>query len=120
MITRANAIIPIANTADLSGKEGHFVDKDGNLAGETAPFGVVTEGYAAIGERNGNHSSVAVCAGGVAGTVAVKLAADASRGDFVGSDANSKADPAAAIKCAQLLEDGKAEELVEAVLFKAV
>lgn len=120
MRTRVNAIIPIANTVDLTGKEGYFVDKDGNLAGATAPFGCVTEGYPAQTAQDGNCSSVAVCAGGVAGTVAVKLAADALRGDLVGSDANSKADPAAALKCAQLLEDGKADELVEAVLFKPV
>ena len=114
MLARTNAILPIASAADLSGKEGHFVTAAGALAGaNAAAFGVITEGYPA-----GVTSSIAVCAG--AHVVKVKLATNATRGAFVGSDVNGKATTAATTHCAQILEDGSADELVEAVTFKPV
>lgn len=86
----------------------------GALTGaNAAAFGVVTEGYSV-----GMTSSVAACAG--AQLVKVKLATNAAAGAFVGSDAAGKASTAATTVCAQVLEAGVADELVEAVTFKPV
>ena len=106
-------MIPLAGTGAVAGNEGLFILKTGALAGANASaFGVITEV-----QPNGGSASVAVCAGGFAGAVKVKLGEDGSLGDLVGADADGAADVAATTVCAQLLEDGLADELVEAVIF---
>lgn len=112
MLTRTLAIIPIASAVDLTGREGLFVTAAGALTGaNAAAFGVVTEGYPV-----GMNSSVAVCAGAV--VVKVKLGAAVTVGQLVGSNAAGQAVPGATTVCAQVLEAGVADELVEAVLFR--
>ena len=116
MKARDNALIAMTPAADMSGKEGYFIKADGSLAGaDETPFGVITEV-----QPNGGDVSVAICSGGFAGTVKIKLGANASKGDDVGSDANGAGDSAAAVVAAQVIEDGEADELVEAVIYKPI
>lgn len=116
MITRSNAVIPITPAADLTGKEGYFITAAGALAGaNVAAHGVITEGAPVSGK-----ASVAICAGGYAGTVSIKLGANATAGAFVGSNAAGEAIPTATTKCAQILEAGTTGELVEGVIFKGI
>jgi len=116
MIARSNAVVPMTPATDFTGNEGRFVKADATLAAANeTPFGVITEI-----QPNGGDISVAVCAGGFAGTVKVKLGANGSMGDKVGSDAAGAGDSAATTVAAQLLEDGLADELVEAVIFLPV
>ena len=116
MIKRSNALVSITPPADMTGREGHFVDVNGALTGADAlPFGVITEVL-----PNGGDISVAVCAGGFAGTVTVKLAENSQRGALLGSDANGQAADTITGVAVQLLEDGQAGELCEAVIFRPV
>lgn len=116
MITRSNAILPLAHTGALEDAEGLFCLADGTVAGADAEaFGVVTEVI-----PNGGDASVAICAGGLSGTVSVKLSTVAVVGDLVGSDADGAATTAATVVCAQVLEAGEAGDQVEASIFKAV
>lgn len=116
MKTRQDAIIPVPHDGALDDAEGLFCLADGTVAGANAEaYGVVT---AVI--PNDGDASVAICAGGVCGTVSVKLASAAVAGDYVGSDANGAADTAATTVCAQVLEDGAIGDQVEAVVFKPV
>lgn len=113
MLARNTAIIPIAASVNLTGEDGKFVTVTGALAGlNAAAFGVVTEGYPV-----GQASSVAVCAGAVC--VKLKLGGTVTAGQLVGSNAAGLAVAGATIVCAQVLEAGTADELVEAVLFRA-
>ena len=115
MIKRSNALVSITPPADMTGREGHFVDEDGAIAAlDSTPFGVITEVL-----PNGGDISVAVCAGGFAGTVTVKLASNLQKGSTVGSDDNGQATDLSTVSTAQLLEDGQAGELCEAVIFRA-
>ncbi len=112
MLARNTAIIPIASAVDLSGQEGKFVTVAGALTGaNAAAFGVVTEGYPV-----GMNSSVAVCAGAV--VVKLKLGGNVTAGALVGSNASGLAVTGATTVCAQVLEAGSTDELVEAVLFR--
>ena len=105
----------ITPQADMTGREGYFVDIDGALAGaDDTPFGVITEVL-----PNGGDISVAVCAGGFAGTVTVKLADTLQPGSLVGSNVDGQATAATVVVTAQLLEGGQAGELCEAVIFRA-
>ena len=115
MIKRSNALVSITPPADMTGREGHFVDATGALAAsDSAPFGVITEVL-----PNGGDISVAVCAGGFAGTVTVKLEEGAQQGELLGIGSEGRATVAASAFTAQLLEDGQAGELCEAVIFRA-
>ena len=74
-LARSNAIISILSDEDLTGKEGHFVRMSSNTAialidhEMSPPFGLLlTAGK--VHER----VTVAISAGGLAGTVLVKLA----------------------------------------------
>lgn len=113
---RQNALIPVVAAVDLTDKEGFGINSDGTLNdGTTPPFGVITDGAV-----QGECASVAVCSGGFAGTVCLKLGAPATAGEDVGTDANGAFDPAAATLSAQVLEDGDTDEIVEAVIFRSV
>ena len=114
-IERTNAHIPVLAAVDLTGKEGYAINVDGTLNdGSVAPFGVITDG-AAIG----SSASVAVTAGGFAGTVLLKLSAPAVAGVKVGADATGAYAPSADIHTAQVLVAGVTGELVEGVIFHA-
>ena len=122
-LTRENAILPIASTVDLTGKEGHFVVYDtGDLILASDPseevFGVVL-----VGAPAGEPSSIAVSAGGLAGTVKVKLGgAVTEAGTQLMSSASGTGLVATATNkaVALALETGVADEQIEAVLFKPV
>lgn len=125
IIGRSNAILPIEPNETHVDKEGYAVKassgKAALLTGATdLPIGVILEGSATTGK-----SSVALCAGGLKGTIRVKLGASPgtvalgtnlqveSGGTFI-ADAGS----GSRVVCAQACESGSAGEFVEAVLFK--
>ena len=122
-LARTNAILPLAAASDLTDKVGCFVVRIGDtvaIANNPAakPFGVLlTDG------RLGEQVTVAVAAGGLAGTVRVKLGATvSSAGASLQLAANGRvvpenlADPARCV-CALALETGAINELIEAVVF---
>jgi hypothetical protein len=124
-LARTNAILHFEAAADLTGHVGRFVVL---TAGKVAlvssaaqrPFGVLlTDGKA------GESVTVAVGAGGLAGTLRVKLAAVvANPGTDLQLNANggvqSDAGTGARVIVAQSLESGAINELIEAVLFRPV
>jgi hypothetical protein len=124
-LARTSAILPFEAAADLTGHVGRFVVL---TAGKVAlvnsaaqrPFGVLlTDGKA------GEPVSVAVGAGGLAGTIRVKLAAVvANPGTDLQLNANggvqTDAGTGARVIVAQSLESGAINELIEAVLFRPV
>jgi len=127
-LARTNAIIPLPTSADypLAGKEGYavaLIDGYASIQDDAAgtPFGVLLE----AGDVPGK-ASVAVLAGGLAGTVRVKLvqAVEAIGTDLqlVGSAGGCGFGPDAGagerVVTAQALETGAIGELIEAVLFK--
>lgn len=126
MIARNNAILPFPPADDHSGKEGYFVEL---IAGEasiiddaaTVPFGVITEGFSDTGAAD---DSVGVLAGGLAGTVKVKLSGAVNVGDHLQLAADgtavTDAEAGARVLVGQALEDGVADELIEAVVYKPV
>lgn len=128
MITRENAVLAFTPAADQSANEGYFVELSGGEvavcnAATDVPFGVILHGD----DTNGK-SSIAVSAGGFAGTVNVKIT-DTSPGTIVAgtmlclkADGTVQADSGsgARVQVAQALEAGAAEELIEAVLIKPV
>lgn len=125
-LARNNAILPFKGALDLTGKEGCLVIMTSTgleLATDPAEevFGVILNGAPA-----GELSTVAVAAGGLAGTVKVKLAdtvtevgtllmAGAGDGGAVVSDAG-----ATSKVCALALETGVTGERIEAAIFKPV
>lgn len=122
-LTRENAILPFTPAADLTGKEGYAVsvDDDGTIYlydnQNEAPFGIIIHGT-----NPSEKTSVAVMAGGLAGTVKVKLSAAVTNigtNLFAMDDAifNPTAGTSAFL-CAQALETGVAGELIEALLFR--
>lgn len=125
MIARENALIALTPAADQTGKEGYAVELSTGQASvcnatTDLPFGVITDGAATTGK-----SSVAVCAGGFAGTVRIKLGATpgtVNAGTLLqlnaDGTANADAGSGSRVVFAQALESGAADELVEAVLFK--
>ena len=132
-LARTNALIPLLpyDSADYLGKEGYAAavePSDGTviLCGDATgdpPFGVIVHGAKAP-----DKATVAVAAGGLAGTVRVKLLqavpaagtllklVDGSLGTGFGPDTGS----GARIVMAQALEPGAVDELIEAVLFKPI
>jgi hypothetical protein len=124
-LARTNAILPFEAAADLTGHVGRFVVL---TAGKVAlvssapqrPFGVLlTDGKA------GESVTVAVGAGGLAGTIRVKLAAVVANpgADLqLTADGRTQADvgSGARVIVAQSLESGAINELIEAVLFRPV
>lgn len=126
MIARQNAVLSIPAAADHTGLEGYFVEI---ASGEAAvcnaatdlPIGVILAGSA-------TEDSVAIAAGGLAGTVKVKVTATAPGTIVAGTILTLKADgtvqadagSGARVQVAQALETGAASELIEAVIFKPV
>lgn len=131
-LARSNAVIPMPTSpeTDTFGMEGFPVDanSDGTVdlcadAGGNPPFGVII-----LGAKHPGQVSIAVAAGGLAGTVRVKLllpvtapgillklvdvAAQVAFGPDTGTGAR--------VVMAQALEAGAAGELIEAVLFKPI
>jgi hypothetical protein len=121
MIVKESKIVSATSAADLTGKEGWFVE--GTLAAATIvnavtdnPYGVIT-----VGELAAGRSSVALM--GYAGTVKVKV--DATPGTIVfgtqlkitaTGTVTQYAGTGAAVVVAVALESGAANELIEAVL----
>jgi hypothetical protein len=120
-LARTNAILSIEAAADLTGYVGRFVvltaGKVALVSSATVkPFGVLlTDGKA------GDRVTVAVGAGGLAGTVRVKLAAAVNTvGAYLQTTADGRtqtdAGTGARTVTAQALETGAIDELIEAVL----
>lgn len=126
-IVRDNAIIPITAGQDLTGYEGRPVilfDGEAMIADSAAdyqPFGVLLKGGKA-----GETVSVAVAAGGFAGTVRILVMENVSAGNYLQVKTTGSAPYGAFGKTtvferyvlAQALEDGLEGEKIEAVLFK--
>jgi hypothetical protein len=124
---RTHAILPFAPDADHSGKKGYFVtlaSGESSLcdAATDVPFGVILEGA-----PDGARDSIGVSAGGLCGTVDVKLGAVPGAvvaGSILtlNADATVSLDSGAGdrVQVAQAMEAGAANELIEAVLFKPV
>lgn len=127
-LVRENAILPFTAGEDLSELEGYPVVlendaivtcKDGT--GEK-PLGVLLHGA-----KQGEQVSVALCVG-LAGTVKLALAAAVSAGDRLmmveylsaGECAAKRSDSGSRIDFAIALEDGVADELIEAALFNPI
>jgi len=127
-LARSNALLPVPTdpAEPILGKEGYaavLIDGVAYVQDDATsnPFGVIVEAGA-------SKATIAVCAGGLAGTVRVKLAAAVT---IVGRDLSlvSTAQgcafgPApgsgARVIAAQSLETGAVGELIEAVLFKPI
>jgi hypothetical protein len=131
-LARTNALIPMptSSATDTYGKEGYPVDanSDGTVdlcadATGNPPFGVIV-----LGAEHPGKVTVAVAAGGLAGTVRVKLLqavmapgallklVDSAGVIAFGPDTGT----GARVVMAQALETGAANELIEAVLFKPI
>lgn len=131
-LSRTNAILslPTSVETDTFGKEGYPIDQnsDGTVdlcqdAEGNPPFGILL-----LGAKHPGRVMVAVAAGGLAGTVRVKLAQPVTAPgtllklvDTAGLIAFGP-DPGTGTRIimAQALETGAAGELIEAVIFKPV
>jgi hypothetical protein len=124
-LARTNAILSFEAAADLTGYVGHFVVLAAGKAAlvgsaTTKPLGVLlTDGKA------GERVSVAIGAGGLAGTIRVKLAATVSTAGIdlqLTADGRVQTDAGSGARTvvAQSLEPGAVDELIEAVLFRPV
>ncbi len=118
-IVRTLTVIPLEAAADHSAKEGYFVELALGKASvcnaaTDVPFGLILDG-----ENTGGNDSVAVC-GGNAGSVRVKATAAVTKGTFgqLAADGSVIADSGAGARVLPclFLEDGAANELVEAIL----
>ena len=120
-LARSNAIISILTDADLTGQEGRFVRMSNNDTvclvdcALEKPLGLLLNGGVAY-----ERITVAISAGGLAGTVRVKLAGTA----YIGSDLQLTADgrvmahdnSAPRMIVGVALEAGVTGELIEAAL----
>ncbi len=129
-IVKEKAIFSLNPAADYSTKLGYFVLVSAGTAtittsASTHPFGVILDG----GVGSSDKISVGACAGGGSlGTVRAKLAA--SLGGIVVQGTNLiittagtlDYDPGsgARVQCAQAMEAGVADEIIEVSLFKPV
>jgi len=128
-LTRENAILPFPPNSDLSGKEGYIVCIQTNgyvgavevysTTGSLPPFGVVL-----VGSTGGEKTSVAICSGGLAGTVKLKLSAAVKAGEDLQVDNGGTVSPdsgsGSRILVGQALEEGVEDELIEAILFRPI
>lgn len=129
-IVRENAILPFTAETDLTGLEGRPITFGGGGGGPlvqvaedaagTLPIGVLLKGGKA-----GETVTVALAAGGLAGTVRVKLSQPVTTGQYLklidhisGCFFGPAGLSGERIVMAQALEDGVADEKIEAVLFK--
>tara|TARA_R110000787_G_scaffold41254_1_gene102058 strand:- start:14037 stop:14441 length:405 start_codon:yes stop_codon:yes gene_type:complete len=121
---RTNAILPFPNTTDLSGKEGYFVTINAGVvklyatADSLSPFGAITSGSGANTE-----SSIAISAGGLAGTVTLEITAAAAAvvvGDYLevsdGGTVEKDSGAGARTLVAVALEAGTAGDIIECAL----
>ncbi|WPJ95251.1 hypothetical protein SH580_17655 [Coraliomargarita algicola] len=128
--TRTNAILPFVPARDLRGLEGQFafIDADGKIdhyhyyyGGPAAgvPFGVIL-----CGTDVNEKSSIAVCAGGFAGTLKLSLGAAVAVGDTLEVMNTGRVQPDSGSGTRTLvsiaLESGVAGDLIEAVIFNPV
>jgi hypothetical protein len=126
-LTRENAILPFVPKVNLSGKEGHIVQLEGDgtvglwyaSSGER-PFGVIVHGT-----NTDERASIALCAGGLSGTVKLKLSAAVTAvGQELQVENTATVSPDAGTGSrtlvAQALETGVEGEMIEAVLFRPV
>jgi hypothetical protein len=123
MVTRENALIALPTLADLTALSGYAVKVDANgnaipIAADTdVPFGVISDALP-------DSASVAVCAGGFAGVVRVKLDAASSAAlvsSLLAVTATGTAtvySTGAGVVFAQAVETGSGGELIQAVLHK--
>jgi hypothetical protein len=124
-LARTNAILSFEAAADLTGYVGHFVVL---AAGKVALVGSATAkplGVLLTDGKAGERVSVAIGAGGLAGTIRVKLAATVSAAGVdlqLTADGRVQADAGTGARTlvAQSLEPGAIDELIEAVLFRPV
>ena len=124
-LTRTNAILQYPTSPDQEGSlQGYLVGMS-NFNGAltklspdstAAPLGVCVH-Y----DSPGAPASVALMSGGLAGTVKVRLDGSASAGDYLimGDSGVVLTDPGSGTRkqLGQALEDGIAEEHIEAILF---
>jgi len=126
-LTRENAILPFTPANDLTGKEGQLVQLETNgtidlwsVSSGKRPLGAIVHGTSVV-----EKTSVALCAGGLSGTVKLKLSATVSAPgqelqiDNVGT-VSPDAGTGGRTLVAQALETGVADEMIEAVLFRPV
>lgn len=120
MQVKTNAILALTPSADQTLLEGYFVEVAAGVASVVnaatdIPLGVILDGEDVDGK-----SSIAV-AGGFAGTCKVKLSGAVSQGDLgqLAADGTVITDSGAGARVivCRFLEDGVADELVEAVIF---
>lgn len=131
-LARTNALLPFApyDSGDFTGKEGYPVlfessENAVQLAADATgepPFGVIV--HAA---KNPELVTVAIAAGGLAGTVRLRLLQPTTAGKFlkvvtVGGATAFGPDTGTGerIVMAQALESGAAGELIEGVIFKPI
>ena len=121
---RTNAILPFPHVADFTGKEGYFVTINAGAvslyatADSLSPFGVITSGSTANTE-----SSIAISAGGVAGTVTLLVKTGAAAivaGDYLqvadGGTIEKDAGTGTRTLVAVALEAGSAGDIIESAL----
>jgi len=130
MQTRTNAILPFIAGSDFTGKEGHAVRYDNSSgkiveAGTSIPLGV-------LNQSGPQDETLSVAIVGAAGTFKVRLGAAAQTGNHLVVDSGTHGsqffplDTSAGgfqherYRCAIALEDGAADELVEAILYDPV
>jgi len=130
MQTRINAIIPFVAGADFTGKEGHAVRYD-NATGKIVEAGT-SEPLGILNQSGPADETMAVAIVGAAGTFKVRLGAAAQIGNhlvvdagthgsqFFPLDLSTPGDQHERYRCAIALEDGAADELVEAILYTPV
>jgi hypothetical protein len=122
-LTRENGILPFEAAVDLTDKEGSLVVWDsGDLVLASDPLEDVF-GTVLVGAPAGEPSSIAIAAGGLGGTVKIRLeGAITAVGTLLMAGATGGAMEATATNkaCAMALETGVADEHIEAVLFKPV
>jgi len=124
-LARTNAIVPFKAQLDFTGHVGRFVTRS---RGTIVPVGSATDkpiGVLLTDGKDSEQVSVAISAGGLAGTVRVKLAADVpGPGIDLQLTADGRVEPDAGVRervlVAQSLESGAVDELIEAVLFRPV
>lgn len=126
-LTRENAILPFIPDTDLTGLEGLIAVREGTdkvrpwyVSSGKSPLGAIIHGTN-IDEK----TSIALCAGGLAGTVKLKLSAAVT---FFGQElqvdnqGTVSPDPGSGSRTlvAQALETGVADEMIEAVLYRPI
>ena len=124
-LARTNAIVTHKAAYDLTGKVGHFTLLTSTPLVELWSENNIVFGVLMTDGKAGENVTVALSAGGLAGTVRVRLAATvtyASQYLQITADGRVVPDTGSGdrILVAQALETGVTGELIEAVLFRPV